>query len=97
MRCKSQHGGDYSGKTVTATDYDAQPVCGGGLHFSQSPHHARRYDQDATRFLECVVKLTESVLIGEGAHVDKIKARTARVVREVTVDGDPVAVAKAAA
>ena len=61
--------------------------CGGGLHFSPTPTRARSYFWSATRFLECTVNATEARTIGW----DKLKAPRATVIREVTIDGEPVA------
>jgi hypothetical protein len=73
------------GETVTAPDWRASNACGEGLHFGYTPRVAKGYFGDATRFLECRVAVGNMVALG-----DKVKAESAFVVREVTLDGDPV-------
>jgi hypothetical protein len=41
------------------------------------------------RFLECAVKIEDVSTLG-GSGVPKLKARSARVIREVTIDGVPL-------
>jgi hypothetical protein len=72
------------GKTVTCADWSTAAYCGGGLHFSPSPAATEVYCTPK-RYLECTVKLSEVVPLG-----DKVKARSCRVVREVDRWGDPV-------
>jgi len=58
---KSSRGGDYSpGVIPEAADWDGGRVeCGGGLHFSPHPLDAWWFDEAATRFLVCKVRLTD--------------------------------------
>ena len=72
--------------TVTADDWDGEPECGGGLHLCATPRQSRRYYGDATRYVECAITLADGVVVVG----DKVKARTVRVVREVTIDGEPI-------
>ncbi len=74
------------GATVTAEDWDAKPECGGGLHLCLTPSKSRGYYSAATRYVECLIDVTEAVVVDR----DKVKARSVRVVREVTIDGEPV-------
>lgn len=90
---RSERGFTYPiGKTVTCPDWNARPVCGGGLHFSPHPAQARDYYQEATRFLRCAVPVGEAVVIdGKVTSVTpKLKARTARVLCEVDARGNEV-------
>jgi hypothetical protein len=74
------------GATVTADDWDAKPECGGGLHLCLTPRKSRGYYSAATRYVECLIDMSEAVVVDR----DKVKARSVRVVREVTIDGEPV-------
>ena len=90
---KSGRGFAYPiGETVQDAHWAAGDFCGGGLHFSPHPHQAKHYFSTATRFLECAVSASEiSIIDGNGSDIPKLKAKRARVLREVTLDGDPVA------
>jgi hypothetical protein len=90
---KSGRGFAYPiGETVEDPQWEAGDFCGGGLHFSPHPHQAKYYFDGATRFLECAVSVTEiSVIDGNRTGTPKLKARRARVLREVTIDAAPVA------
>ncbi len=74
------------GSTVTAEDWDGKPRCGRGLHLCLTPSKSHGYYDQATRYVECLVDLTEAVVV-DG---DKVKTRSVTVVREVTIDGEPV-------
>ena len=74
------------GATVSAVDWDGKPECGGGLHLCLTPRKSRGYYSGATRYVECLIDMTEAVVVDR----DKVKARSVRVVREVTIDGKPV-------
>ena len=74
------------GATVVAEDWDGKPECGGGLHLCLTPSKSRGYYSMATRYVECLIDVTEAVVVDR----DKVKARSVRVVREVTIDGEPV-------
>ena len=83
----SNHGFAYPiGTEVACTDWNDREACGNGLHFSPHPHMAAGYASAATRFLECRVKATEVVVLG-----DKLKAPRCKVIREVTIHGEAVA------
>ena len=60
--------------------------CGGGLHLCLTPSKSRGYYSMATRYVECLIDVTEAVVVDR----DKVKARSVRVIREVTIDGEPV-------
>ncbi len=84
----SQKGWVYApGATVTADDWDGKPKCGGGLHLCLTPRMSRDYYSAATRYVECLIDMSEAVVVRPR---DKVKARSVRVVREVTIDGEPV-------
>ena len=86
----SGHGHTYPiGEKVTCDDWSPEASCGNGLHFSQTPHHATRYQSDATRWLACAVPAA-SVLIDSGIGADKVKAPSCRVLYEVDRDGNRV-------
>lgn len=73
------------GETVTVPDWRPVARCGGGLHFGPTPRVARSYFREATRFLACEVRVAGMVIIG-----DKIKAKSARVLYEVDIDGNRI-------
>ena len=75
------------GETVVAEDWDGKPECGGGLHLCAHPHQSRGYYGSATKYVECEIDAAECVVVERS---DKVKARSVRVVREVTIDGEPV-------
>ena len=74
------------GSTVEATDWDPDPECGPGLHFSPTPSHASLYYQGIgePRFLACEVDVASLVPLG-----NKCKAPSCRVLREVDIHADP--------
>jgi hypothetical protein len=87
---KSGRGFPYPiGETVTDPNWRAGDFCGNGLHFSPSPVHASEYFREATRFLKVAVKVSEvSIIDGNSLCAPKLKARSARVLAEVTIGGD---------
>lgn len=90
---RSERGFAYPiGETVICPDWDPEPVCGGGLHFSPSPTQANNYYEKASRFLRCVVPLDDiTVIKGTDTYLTpKLKARTARVLCEVDVYGQEI-------
>jgi hypothetical protein len=90
---KSGRGFAYPiGETVEDPDWKPGDFCGNGLHLSPHPHQAQAYFSEATRFLECAVKVSElSIIDGNSTDIPKLKARRVRVLREVTIDGAAVA------
>ena len=79
------------GKTVKCADWkEGHSECGYGLHFCADPEISHGYFDGATRFLECKIKVANSVVVNPGAFSDKIKAPAAKVVREVTRNRQPV-------
>jgi hypothetical protein len=90
----SKRGMSYApGTCPEAPDWDGPArECGGGLHFSPCPSMARTFDEEATRYLACPVRLDETVVHPDGAYPDKCKAkRVALPCWEVELDGTPVA------
>ena len=77
------------GLTPECDDWDPEPICGGGLHFSPTPRHALRYRTNAERFIGCHVRLSELVVHAEDSN--KAKApRVAGPVWEVDRYGNPI-------
>ena len=78
------------GEEVTCDDWRADDKCGGGLHLSPTPGHARHYLDYETRprFLECVAPI--DTIIPLHGDVAKCKAPRVRVVREVDMAGNQV-------
>ena len=76
---------------VECDDWIPEPHCGGGLHLSPTPWQARQYlrreERRDARFLECRAEVAEAVPLS-GA---KLKAPSVVVIREVDIDGNPVA------
>jgi hypothetical protein len=89
---RSPRGFEYPlGKTVTAPDWEPGDFCGSGLHFSPSPIQARYYYDGATRFLKVSVPVKDlSVIDGNGVSTPKLKAKSAKVLTEVTLMGDEI-------
>jgi hypothetical protein len=87
---RSTHGALYEiGAEVSCDDWQDTNECGNGLHFSPSPAQASAYDESATRWLECTVKLSDlRPLTGSGTA--KAKAPRAMVIREVDIAGRPI-------
>ena len=88
----SAHGASYRpGEKPVAADWDPEPSCGNGLHFSPRPFMARRYAPNGTRFVACLVKLADLVVINDGYGTpDKAKASRCSVLHEVDEDGERV-------
>lgn len=86
---RSSHGFAYPlAATVACDDFADTDECGAGLHFSPSPAQAATYDSEATRYLECHVRIDELRPITDGGTA-KAKAPRATVVREVDVHARP--------
>ena len=79
------------GETVTAPDWDPAERCGHGLHATGDPGLSESYynGDGPCRYLELAVPVDGLVLLG-----DKVKFRSCRVVREVTLFGAPLAGAR---
>lgn len=89
---RSAYGSTYPiGGIVACDDFADTDACGAGLHFSPTPTQARLYDDDATRYLECHVRLDEWRPITSDSAAPKGKARRALVVREVDLNARPLA------
>jgi len=80
------------GSEPTAPDWDPEPECGGGLHFTARPTAAKSYNPTATRFIACPVALADIVVHSPASYPDKVKApRLAGPAVEVDIYGEPVA------
>lgn len=94
---RSAHGLAYvPGTTPIAPDWDGgKEECGGGLHFSPSAAGAKGFDDEATRFLSCQVRLSDMrAPKADDSYPSKIKASgCCAPVSEVTLWGAPVAAA----
>ncbi len=89
----SPRGMSYApGTAPTAPDWDGgKAECGGGLHFSPTPRHAREFHRDAKRYAACPVRLKDMVVHLGGDYPEKVKARqVAQPCYEVTIDGERV-------
>ena len=53
-------------------DFNTRQECGGGLHMSPSPAMATRYNELATRYVCCPVRLTEIVVIDDKVKVPRV-------------------------
>jgi hypothetical protein len=91
---RANHNGfEYKpGTAPEAPDWDPIPECGGGLHFSPSPHHALGFNYAATRFVACPVLVSELVVHPNGQYLTKVKGpRVAAPCWEVDIHGRRVA------
>ena len=78
------------GSKPKAPDWDGgKAECGGGLHFSPSPHQALGFNTEATRFVGCPVRVDEIVIHPDGMYPDKVKAPRCGPCFEVDLDGSP--------
>ncbi|AYF30636.1 hypothetical protein CSH63_24965 [Micromonospora tulbaghiae] len=77
------------GQTVTCDDWRDDDDCGGGLHFSPTPHQASQYHYNATRWLAVEVDVATLRPIDGGTP--KAKAPSCRVLREVDAFGRLIA------
>ena len=89
--------GKYApGETPEAPDWRDDASCGGGLHFSPTPHQASEYLKDATRWVKVGIDLaTLRPILGSGAP----KCKAPKVVVpcvEVDINGEPVEVEQGA-
>jgi hypothetical protein len=73
------------GTTVEAPDWQATKACGNGLHFCSTPSVAAAYG-GRTHLLECRIPKADTVAL----H-DKLKAKSCRVIREVSIHGEAIA------
>ncbi|WP_281859088.1 DUF7666 domain-containing protein [Salana multivorans] len=74
------------GELVTDPRWRDDHECGGGLHVCPTPVMARDHYLAATRFLEITVSVNDLRPIDS----TKCKAPAVTVLREVTLDGDPI-------
>ena len=70
------------GAKVAAADWNPKPRCGNGLHVCARPWIARRYNADATRYVQVRVKVADLVVID-----DKAKVPALSVLAECDLDG----------
>jgi hypothetical protein len=77
------------GGKVTAPDWVASQACGHGLHFGYQPVVAARYftGPGAPRFLAVEIAVKDMIALG-----DKCKVPSGKVLHEVDVHGDVIAV-----
>jgi hypothetical protein len=63
------------GTKPKAPDWDGgKAECGGGLHYSPSPGHARRFLQDPGHYVACLVRVDDlAVHWNDGTYPDKCK------------------------
>ena len=80
------------GSTPTAPDWDGgKQECGCGLHFVPRPAMGLRYNNSATKFIACPVRLEDIVVHLDAEYPDKVKAaRTCGECWEVDLDGEKV-------
>jgi hypothetical protein len=88
----SAHGTSYKpGQKPSASDWDSEPCCGSGLHFSPRAFMARKYASPRfERFVACKVKVADIVVIDDYGTPDKIKARSCVVLYDCDEDGEKV-------
>jgi hypothetical protein len=92
---RANHNGfDYTPGTIpVAPDWDCgKTECGGGLHFSPRPFMALKFNNAATKFVACPVKIKDIRKPREGdVYPDKVKARgCCDRVWECDIDGNKV-------
>jgi hypothetical protein len=84
------------GKSPKAPDWNPEPECGGGLHFSSCPQIALDYNHAAIKFVACPVLVSEIVVHCPANYPDKVKApRVAGKCYEVDKDGNRIKIRKA--
>jgi hypothetical protein len=85
------------GLAPSAPDWDPEPECGGGLHFSPAPSSTLQFNSDARHFIACPIKVSEIVVHENADYPDKVKApRLCKPCYEVDRYGNPVKTSKAA-
>ena len=92
--CSAYSRGEFAyeiGATVKPARWEDGHGCGHGIHLCPSPRHARNHFREATRFIEVTCTLEDFRCI----DWSKGKAREAVVVREVDIDGAPIAESEA--
>ena len=91
---KSSRGHVYEPGTVPLPppDWDGgKAECGGGLHFACSPIAALAFDDRATKFVACPIKLKDIAFHKNAQFPTKVKARAiCAPVWECDINGDPV-------
>ena len=91
-RYRSGYGFDYTpGTKPAAPDWRDNNNCGGGLHFSPTPHQAQAYHQaDTVRFLAVGVKVDDLRPINDGGTAKCKAPKVVRACVEVDIAGDPI-------
>jgi hypothetical protein len=79
-----------AGSDLVCPDWRDDNDCGGGLHLSPAPSHARQYNLDATRYMRCTAALDDLRPILDSASAPKCKVRALRVEAEVDLWRDEV-------
>jgi hypothetical protein len=90
---KSAYGTSYApGSTPSAADWDGgKAECGGGLHFCPCPVLALTFNQDATRFVGCPVRVDEIAFRKNASYPTKVKApRVCAPVWECDINGNRI-------
>ncbi len=74
--CTAGYGFEYKpGSTPQAPDWDGgKAECGGGLHFSPCPEMTLEFDDKATNFIACPVRLKDIAIHPNGQYPQKCKA-----------------------
>ena len=74
----SPYGASYSpGTHTTASDWDGGEVeCGRGLHFCSTPTGSKAFNDSATKFIACLVPLSEIAVHPNGSSPEKIKSKS---------------------
>jgi hypothetical protein len=79
------------GTTPQCDDWNPIPECGGGLHFCATPLAAKAFYPNATRFVACLVKLSDIVVHKNASSPQKVKApRISKPIYEVDMYGNPI-------
>ena len=72
-------------------DCGGKEECGGGFHFCASPFEAKQFQNTATRFVACPVRLTDMAVHADASMPQKVKAKgLAAKCWEVNIDGETV-------
>ena len=94
----SERGGYYTPGTIPiAADWDGGKMeCGAGLHFCATPAMAKTFNQAATRFVACPIKLSDIAIHADAEYPHKVKARgCCAPTWEVDIDGKAIKTRKA--
>ena len=79
------------GDTPAAPDWNPEPECGGGLHFSPHPALALAFNSSAVHFVACPVRVSDIVVHYPATYPDKVKApRVCKPCYEVDRNGNKI-------